>query len=228
MDNIPILPIPPFLNDFLFFGSLGELSDIKDFSYMLNFSNEKNIPATFQGQKELFLKIYEYSKTALDLRWNVKHSCKVDPFFDYPINNEKELLSIPLKSPDYISFNILLDIPMFWYDHKIELLGKSIMPGGIRITFSNYPRFVMFIHIEFLLFTNHLQCRDNSSPISKEYLFFEPAAVLNRKIFREFAMGLEKYFPQIDSFFHSEESTVPQFDKYGFPDNAEEFYFNRE
>jgi hypothetical protein len=225
-----ITPIPSFLVPFLWLDEDGILFDNDDFSYLFHYINPDQKVNDPIEQRKIVVEFYRIAKEMLDLRLVSDDPRKEDLIsgrkdFVYPVPEEKEIWAFVNKGLDRFNFTLGFDIPMYWYDEKSDQIGKSIMPQGIRINFWNFGSFTIILSIEFNLFTQHLRLRKDVPEKYTVFPYFEPAAKLNREIFRNFAKAVVQKFPGMVSDFSSELSTVPEHDEYGYPDGAEDFYY---
>lgn len=218
-------PIPLFLKEFLFLDEHENLSEI-DFNYYIFTHKDKNTVPDFVERKKILVDMYRLAKKHLDLRLNVTHFFEpVRGRITYEINTEEQLFRLPFDAPDWVQSDLWFDIPMYWFEEETGSVGMSLMPCGIYITFRNYVDFQFSLTQEFFLFSNHLQNRDSYSEKYGRFRYFEPAAKLNREIFRNFAREMNKAFPEFTCEFYCETETVPSCDEYGYPDDAEIFRY---
>jgi hypothetical protein len=223
-------PIPEFLDDYLFMR--GDMVDEITSIYYIFYTRDKaDVPGLMKDRKKKFVRLYRLIKKHLDFRlripyatlYNDSYGILANQFF---IENEANLLDLT-DSPQFLdSFNLILDIPMYWFDEQTNQLGKSIMPGGIELKYNGKANnWTITTILRFMLFTNHLRCRKMNSPNEDKHLYFEPAAKLNRDIFRNFARAVEESFPELAVEFSTECGSIPYADNYGYPDNAESSHY---
>jgi hypothetical protein len=223
-------PIPAFLHDYLFFSPDGTISEADAFWHLFCvFENDSLLPKDAYEQKKIFVDFYQFAKKHFDLRWVYKDTSDIGlNKVSVPILQEKDLFDLTSTPDEQIQLNTFFDIPVYWFDQASGQLGKSLMPHGCYIDFWIYPRFCISVHYEFFLFTNHLYKRSVERLPGVPPLYFEPAAKLNRDLLRSFAKAVEQKFPMLYVEFSSEVDTKPPYDKYGFPEDADDFYHGEE
>jgi hypothetical protein len=222
-------PIPTFLYDCLFFATDGTVSEADSFKHLLSEENKHLVSQDAYEQKKVFIDFYQFAKKHFDLRWVYR-----DPSNTWlgqtsvPILKEQDIFDLTSTPNERIQVHAFFDIPVYWFDQTTRKLGKSLMPQGCHIVFYNSPDFCILVYYEYFLFTNHLYKRSVERIPGVPPLYFEPAAKLNRDLLRNFAKAVEEKFPMLYVEFSSEVDTKPPYDKYGFPDDADDFYHQEE
>ncbi len=182
-----------------------------------NFAHHQYVVGIFQIMKKV-LNVMIYNNEDLFELFNGPIS--------YSVNNERDIYNFPYNHDGVADLKMVLDIPMHWFNPETEELGMSIMPGGLFINYSNNSYWTFILRLKFMLFTDHLECRNSRYANEKRFLYFAPAARLNRELFRNFIKKVEETYPNLEIEFHVDKFwTKPEPDKYGFPDNAESCYY---
>jgi hypothetical protein len=226
-----VSPIPAFLHDCLFIDSDGAVRDADSFFHSFGVEFPHLMPEDTFSQTKLFIDFYQLAKEKLNLKW-----VYVEPYktfcegakWSIEIKQEQDLFDLLYNPSDRVVLHVYFDVPMYWYDQVTGQLGKSFMHEGCYISFNNYPTFHISVGYGFFLFTNHLYKRSVERLPGVPPLYFEPAAKLNRDLLRNFAKAVEQKFPMFYVEFSSEVDTKPPYDKYGFPDDADDFYHEEE
>lgn len=222
-----ISPIPEFLKDYLCF-TRSVITDPSHISYVFavkpgiiaqkdNFGQHQDLVGFYQIMREM-LGVMIYNNEDLFELFKGPIS--------YSVYNERDIYDFPYKHEGVVDLKMVLDIPMYWYNPETEEIGVSIMPGGLFLNYSNNIKWTLFINIKFMLFTDHLEYRNTEHAYERRFLYFAPAARLNRELFRNFIKKVEEAYPNLEiDFYVSKFSTEPEPDKYGFPDKAESSRF---
>ncbi|MBK8564836.1 MAG: hypothetical protein IPN76_16240 [Saprospiraceae bacterium] len=174
---------------------------------------------------DLIKKVYQSAKTELRLKWRKQVKGR---FHDEPdLNNEADLLSLFLpEDGKYYALSLCLDASFYWFDSNNESIGQILLPGGciidcIKWVYDGTSANVSInLYYEFNLFSNHICSVGTWGTTTPELTYFEPAAILNRKMMRDFAKKTSEETGMITEFSTQKNRVIP-YDMYGYLDNAD-------
>lgn len=180
-----------------------------------------------ENDLEIFKNFYKLIKSKLDAKFN---SFETDSK-RFGISSEMDFddLEKIISITPYFSIIFFMDYNVYTYsNNRLDILSleRSICVHYIRSpkSYGNLKHHILnsiSLNFEHHLFSNHISTAETFGTIEPEFLYFEPAAKLNRLLIRNFAFEIKNIFPDLTIEFSAYKTRIRPYDNYGFLENAD-------
>ncbi|MEZ4918775.1 MAG: hypothetical protein R2792_06665 [Saprospiraceae bacterium] len=207
--------IPIFLKDYLCIYNSGSVMCGQEVKIHIYISNQDYNKIRHTPNNNFFLNIWSLAVKYMGISYNPRW----DPD-DAVGDRDPEFVLAQPKDDKLFFLEGEYDVKVYHYDPDTEQLGQCILPGSAFMFVYMMPMRIITFTFFFQLFTNHIESvRKDLLP--KDYLYFEPAAKLNRKAIRSFTKAVKELYPDALIEFFVQKCSISARDDFGFLEDAE-------